>query len=497
MKTPKIWHGVRMRRALAAPDPDATPRTVSIPASWDESAAAALAALAPGEGPVSVTAAAEAWIRPVESRACRAGLDSAIADRLHALIRDRRGAPSTLVWRGGGFQSPGFVLNLAGFHDPGTGFDLAGLADAVETATVALTLLAPEASRIGVGFADLAGLLAALGLDYDSVAGRDVAAAVAAVVRAHADIASARLAGVFGATSGAAAVPPAPAATAVPGLATAARAAQGEAARMSDRRHAATTTITAPGLPDALLGIETGGIAPAFGPLDDAGHLTRAAQALLAARGMSTEAALAAVLGGRSPFPAPSPDAYGAMYDAVAPFLHAMPARPDALRPELAPAASIRRELPARHAGYTQKASIGGHKLFLRTSEYEDGRLGEITVTLPKEGPAFRGLMDAFAQAVSISLQHGVKLEEFVEAFALTRFGAAGLVEGDPAVTRATSPIDYVFRSLAANYLGRADLPEAESAPEEEAVDAAPLLPLELPRGEGAGQRRRGLRLVK
>jgi hypothetical protein len=497
MKTPKIWHGVRMRRTLAAPDPDATPRTVTIPASWDDSAAAALAALAPGEGPVSIIAAAEAWIRPVEGRAQRAGLDPAIGDRLHVLLRDRRGGASTLVWRGGGFQSPGFVLNLAGFHDPGTAFDLVGLAEAVETATVALTLLAPEASRIGLGFADLAGLLAALGLDYDSAAGRDVAAAIAALVRAHADIASAKLAGVFGAISGAASVPLAPAATAVPGLAAAARAAQEAAARLPNRRHTATTAITAPGLPDALLGIETGGIAPAFGPLDDAGHLTRAAQALLAARGMSAEAALAAVLGGRSPFPAPGPDAYGAMHDVVAPFLHVMLARPEAERPDVAPAASIRRELPARHAGYTQKASIGGHKVFLRTSEYGDGRLGEITISLPKEGPAFRGLMDAFAQAVSISLQHGVNLGEFVEAFTLTRFGAAGPVEGDPAVTRATSPIDYVFRSLAANYLGRADLPEAEPAPEEETVDAAPLLPLELPRGEGAGQRRRGLRLVK
>ena len=148
------------------------------------------------------------------------------------------------------------------------------------------------------------------------------------------------------------------------------------------------------------------------------------------------------------------------MHDAVAPFVHAMPARPEPVRQ---PAhAARRRELPARRAGYTQKAAVGGHRLYLRTGEYDDGSLGEVFIALHKEGAAFRGLMDNFAIAVSLGLQHGVPLEAFVEAFTFTRFGPAGAVEGDPAVAHATSLLDYAFRHLAANYLGRRDIPEAE-----------------------------------
>jgi hypothetical protein len=209
---------------------------------------------------------------------------------------------------------------------------------------------------------------------------------------------------------------------------------------------------------------------------------------------MTAEAALAATLAGRSPFAQPDSAAHAAMHDAVAPYLQNLPARPVA---QPAPDTG-RNMLPARRNGYTQKAAIGGHKLFLRTGEYTDGKLGEIFIGLHKEGPAFRGLMDNFAIAVSLGLQNGVKLEEFVEAFTFTRFGPAGQVEGDPAVARATSLLDYVFRNLAVNYLGKTDLPEAEDEAYDTvgdgARDRAPLLPLDLPQEDAP--RRRGLRLV-
>ena len=117
-----------------------------------------------------------------------------------------------------------------------------------------------------------------------------------------------------------------------------------------------------------------------------------------------------------------------------------------------------RMRLPNRRKGYTQKANVGGHKVYLRTGEYDDGRLGEIFIDMHKEGAAFRSLMNNFAIAVSIGLQYGVPLEEFVEAFTFTRFEPNGVVQGNDTIKNATSILDYVFRELAISYLGRDDL---------------------------------------
>ncbi len=120
--------------------------------------------------------------------------------------------------------------------------------------------------------------------------------------------------------------------------------------------------------------------------------------------------------------------------------------------------AAARRKLPDRRKGYTQKAIVGGHKVYLRTGEYEDGKLGEIFIDMHKEGAAFRAMMNNFAIAVSIGLQYGVPLEEFVEAFTFTRFEPSGMVEGNNAIKMSTSIIDYIFRELAISYLSRNDL---------------------------------------
>jgi len=117
-----------------------------------------------------------------------------------------------------------------------------------------------------------------------------------------------------------------------------------------------------------------------------------------------------------------------------------------------------RDKLPARRKGYTQKASVGGHKVYLRTGEYDDGRLGEIFIDMHKEGAAFRSLMNNFAIAISLGLQYGVPLEEYVEAFTFTRFEPAGLVQGNETIKNATSILDYIFRELAVSYLARHDL---------------------------------------
>ncbi len=128
-----------------------------------------------------------------------------------------------------------------------------------------------------------------------------------------------------------------------------------------------------------------------------------------------------------------------------------------------------RERLPNRRKGYTQKASVGGHKVYLTTGEYEDGRIGEIFIDMHKEGAAFRSLMNNFAIAISLGLQYGVPLEEYVDAFTFTRFEPAGMVMGNDAIKNATSILDYIFRELAVSYLGRNDL--AHVPPE--ALDSA------------------------
>jgi ribonucleoside-diphosphate reductase alpha chain len=117
-----------------------------------------------------------------------------------------------------------------------------------------------------------------------------------------------------------------------------------------------------------------------------------------------------------------------------------------------------REKLPNRRKSYTQKATVGGHKVYLHTGEYEDGRLGEIFIDMHKEGAAFRSLMNNFAIAISLGLQYGVPLEEYVDAFTFTRFEPAGLVQGNDTIKNATSILDYIFRELAVSYLGRNDL---------------------------------------
>jgi ribonucleoside-diphosphate reductase alpha chain len=121
-----------------------------------------------------------------------------------------------------------------------------------------------------------------------------------------------------------------------------------------------------------------------------------------------------------------------------------------------------RQKLPDRRKGYIQKASVGGHKVYLHTGEYDDGALGEIFIDMHKEGAAFRSLMNNFAIAISIGLQYGVPLDEFVDAFVFTRFEPAGPVTGNDSVKSATSILDYIFRELGVSYLGRHDLANAD-----------------------------------
>jgi ribonucleoside-diphosphate reductase alpha chain len=129
-----------------------------------------------------------------------------------------------------------------------------------------------------------------------------------------------------------------------------------------------------------------------------------------------------------------------------------------------------RERMPDRRKGYTQKAVVGGHKVYLRTGEYDDGRLGEIFIDMHKEGAALRSLLNNFAIAVSLGLQYGVPLDEYVDAFTFTRFEPSGPVQGNDSIKYATSILDYVFRELAVSYLERFDLAHVD--PTEGSFDA-------------------------
>jgi len=499
-----LWEGVALRRQRVGADPDAPPRAVAVPAWWEAESGAALAALAPGEGPVALPRLAEAWIGRVVKRGLKAGILTAdevpgLAEGLRALLLTRRGAPGVETWRNARGGEPRFVLNLPAFLEPEGGFDLEGYTEACELAVRALdALTGAEAPRLRLGFADLAGLLCGLGLAYDSEAARAVAAAIAALTRGAAEAESGRIAGRLGAREPVALLWPAPPAeTVVPGLAEAARAALDAAAASPGLRHQALVALVPADAVEGLLGIETAGIAP----------LASAMRPVLTAAGTLAEvptraAVLAArVAGGRSAevlAPVP-PSAREAMRLAVSPFLHLAVPAPAALP---GPAQPLPKAAPVRrHAGTTIHVAVGGHKVALRTAEDTEGRLLEVAFTLSKEGPAFRGLMESFAASVSLGLQAGVPLDSYVEAFAYTRFGPSGAVEGDPAIARATSVLDWAFRRLALDYLGRRDLPEPseeDCAPDAlgSAAQQAPLLPLDLPAVASPRGRRRSLKLV-
>ena len=122
-----------------------------------------------------------------------------------------------------------------------------------------------------------------------------------------------------------------------------------------------------------------------------------------------------------------------------------------------------RSKMPDRRKGYIQKVSIGEHKIYLHTGEYDDGRVGEIFIDTNKEGELVKALMNNFAIAISLGLQYGVPLDEFVDAFIETKFEPSGEIKGNDRILNASSILDYIFRELAISYLGREDLAHTPS----------------------------------
>lgn len=515
-----------MRTVEAAADPDAAPRSVTLPADWDDTAAEALARLAPGHGPASLPTEAARWIDDLCMGEISGPVIRPVARTLSCLLLMRQAAPAESLWHGHHDRRPAFVVNLAAFVEADNGFMAQDFVVALRLLARVLRAVSRQKAHMRNGelplpdphgptrahlrpvveegherpptagtlqLTNLDACLAGMGLDYDSEAGRDAACSIVALATlvAHSG-------------EGADAMPLPPVRSVVPGISEVARAVWQEAAIATDQPAARVETgFSAPGPIDALLGVESCGLAPVFSPLRMDGRLATSTLARLAARGLTLEAAFAATLAGETVLPLPGAMAHQAMHRALGGFADRMPPRPDATRDTLATRSGlergVRRHLPPRHGGFTQKASVGGHRLFLRTGEYADGSLGEVSLTPTRESPMVRGLMDTLGQAVSIGLQYGAPLESYVEAFAYSHFGPAGTVEGDPVASYATSMLDYAFRALSDAYLGRR-LPDA---PHEDMMAdiPAPMLPLDLPEsghddGDDTPPRRRGLRLV-
>jgi hypothetical protein len=501
--TGTLWDGLALWRTRAAPEPDAAPRAIALPQALDQDAAEALAALAPGQGAVVWPRLVESWLQPLlaRGRSLRLLADAREADWFaestrHALLA-RAAAPGIGLWRGDARAPARFVLNLAAFLDEDGGFDAPRYAATVALGVRILDIwTGARAPRLALGFADLAGLLAALGLAYGSPEARGVGAAIAALTRGAAEAESGRIAARLGAREPVCLIAPAPPAeTIVPGLAAAARAALAEAAGAPGLRHIGLVALAPADAVELLLGAESGGVAPAPAAsrlaLDAEGWVaevpTRAAQRV----GREAAARLLA----------PVPDsAWLAMVQAVAPYLHAAPPLPlAAAAPARAPAPPpTPAALPSRANGLALRVAIGGARVALRTTEDAEGRPVEVLLTAAREAPALRALLDSTLAAVSAGLARGVPLDAYVEIFLHSRFGMGGTVEGDPAIRRATSVLDWAFRALAREYLNRRDLPDPAADPlPEPALTAPPLLPLDLPLDQPSPRPRRGkLRLV-
>jgi ribonucleoside-diphosphate reductase alpha chain len=499
--TGTLWDGLALRRLRASADPDSTLRPVALPAAWAnaEESAAALASIAPGSGPVALPRLAERWIRRLEKTGRSMGLvtDHGFAEALRALLLTRRGAPGLATWRGEtSAEPPRFILNLTAFLDAAGDFDATAYAEAVATATLAAEIAGEgRAANLAIGFADLAGFLAAHGLRYAGAEGREAAAALAALTLGAAEAESGRIADILGAREPLRLVwPKLPTATAIPGLAEAARRAIDSAVDSRGLRHATILALTPPDSIDALLGVETGGMAP------PAGHIRPALGANGLLRDQPTRASRLAGPNAEALLAPVAPHARHAMLLAVGPFLHAAPpvaiASPAPPAPRPAQMAPPLPELPmlliprnaVREA--VARVTIAGQRITLRMQEDNDGALRGIAFSLTRDS-GLRALLDTTALSVSIGLARGVPLADYVDALAYAQFAPSGDVEGDPDIAYANSALDWAIRHVARAYLGRGEL--ADPRPPQSLAafpPPPPLLPLDLPATDARRTRR-------
>lgn len=512
MNTRHIWNGVRMRNLQAAIDPDASLYSVTMPARWEDQTATAILQLCSSyqleSSSVKTDQIIANWLLPLCNHAANAGIKNWKVSDWETILLNQQACPNQRIWQNDNSQKPAFTINLAAFASTETGFDAHSYRKILQIVIDSIRILykqqfnfinselpfpdlqispkqIPVDSENAKSYHNIAGTvyltnldacLAQLGLEYDSIQGRDVACCLTCF---------ATLLSTAG--CGSDYLPLSPDWNALPELTTLAK----EIWSLASEEKTLPlprieTSFSIPGPEDLFLGSEACGLAPIFSPVTEDGHLAISTIARMAKQKLTPESALAATLSGNLILQPPSHQAHCAMHQALIGFTTSMPPRPHPMEYPLASKTilprGIREPLPPRHKGITQKASIAGRGLFLRTGEYEDGKLGEISITPLKENAMVKGLLDSLGQAVSIGLQYGVPLKEFVSAFAYSRFGIAGTVEGDPGAIYATSFLDYSFRLLSDVYL-KQPLPDAPNNLQSD-EEKLPMLPLDLPEEE-------------
>lgn len=505
MKAKHLWNGIRMRNLQTAIDPDAPLYSVTIPEDWESNAATAILQLCPEHqldvSPIKAEVLTANWLLPL----CEQTDQFTVKDWENILLH-RQACPNDSIWKHDTSQKLSITINLAAFASAETGFDAQSYRHVLQIAAETLRILyrqqanfmngelpfleptesiarkdddkqlefVPQPSAGIIYLSNLDACLAQLGFDYGSNDGRDIACCVTCFATLLAN-----------AGCGSDFLPLSPDWNALPELASTAKEIWALASdEPQSRLERIDTSFSLPGNPsDLLLGSESCGLAPIFSPLREDGLLNFSTLARLAHKGLTLESALAASLAGEQVLTPPSSQAHYAMHQALAGFVTHMPARPSQITYPLSQKAMLtrgtKRPLPPRRKGITQKASIAGRGLFLRTGEYEDGSLGEVSITPTKESAMVKGLLDSLSQAVSIGLQYGAPLKDYVSHFAYSRFGVAGTVEGDPNALYATSFLDYSFRVLSDVYLNES-LPDAPNNLHV-GEDTVPMLPLELP----------------
>lgn len=478
-----------MRTVAVSSDPDdQTLRSVTLPAAWDDNAARALAQLSNHDGHLRLANEAARWVDLIDSTP---GLDEEdilpVGRSLSCLLLMRHMSPNKALWQRKTDEQLGFVIRVSGFVQ-GNLFSPEQFIACLELACKSLRRLqiAQKNERTGelplfsefqpphfeqssagvIQLSDLDACLAAMGFDYDSDEGRQFAQALTALANLVLKKNSRPLSDVL-------------ATPLFPDIEKIATNLSELEPTSSKKLAPVELGFSSPGPIDSLLGVESCGLAPVFSPIDENGHLRTSTLHRLASRGLTPEKALALALNNENPLPVTNGHAFRAMYESLLRLADYLPPPPE---PETETLLSrlergVRRSLPQRQSGFSQKTSIGGHPLFLRTLEFEDGSLGALNLIPSRESPMARGLMECLGHAVSIGLQCGVPLETFIEQFAYTHFGPCGTVEGDHSVNYASSMLDYAFRTLSEAYLGRhmsdAPLSSAKSETED------PLLPFE------------------